>query len=70
MAYVYPNFKYKKQLKQAVKDGRLVTARENTPWGQQPIKNGNAFIEGPHFPEPHTWYAQVVVKDGFVTRVK
>lgn len=28
------------------------------------------FVEGPHYPEPHRWYAQVEMKDGIVVKVK
>jgi len=32
-------------------------------------ENGTATIEGPHFPEPHRWYARVKVRDGMVEKV-
>lgn len=70
MAYVYPNFKTKKALKDAVAAGERVTVAENTPWGPKDVDNGSATIEGPHYPEPHRWYAQVKVLDGFVVKVK
>ena len=31
--------------------------------------NGTASIEGPHYPQPHKWYASVVIKDGVVVKV-
>lgn len=36
----------------------------------EPKFNGREFVEGPHFPKPHTWYAEVTVKDGIVVKVK
>lgn len=36
----------------------------------EPIHNGTETVEGPHFPEPHRWYAQVEVKNGIVVGVK
>ena len=27
-------------------------------------------LEGPHFPEPHRWYAQATVKDSVIVSVK
>ena len=27
-------------------------------------QNGEFSVEGPHYPEPHRWYARVVAKDG------
>jgi hypothetical protein len=68
MAYVDPNFKTKKELKQAVLDGKTVSVFSPGPF---PCKqNGTEYIEGPHYPQPHKWYAQVEVKDGLVTKVK
>lgn len=82
--YASRNFKTKKQFKQAVAD--WLKAEElraagaegglNQPitlWAPgigEPIANGREFVEGPHFPEPHTWYAEVQVKNGIVVRVK
>ncbi len=65
--YVRPNFKTKKALKEAVKNGDSVEVYSPGPF---PCKqNGRESIEGPHYPEPHKWYAQVEVKDGKVVRV-
>jgi hypothetical protein len=30
---------------------------------------GVAFLEGPHYPAPHTWYAKVQLKNGLVVKV-
>jgi hypothetical protein len=38
--------------------------------GSVPPENGLVFLEGPHYPKPHTWYAQATLKDGIVVRVK
>ena len=69
MAYVSPDYKTKKEFKQAVKDGV-----KHRPFISgsifKSIQDGRDAIEGPHFPKPHTWYAEVIVKDGFVTKVK
>jgi hypothetical protein len=35
-----------------------------------PEENGEENVEGPHFPQPHKWYAQVVVENGIVVKVK
>jgi hypothetical protein len=32
-------------------------------------ENGRVTVEGPHYPKPHTWYAQVEVKDRQVVKV-
>lgn len=68
MAYVDPNFPTKKSLKEAVAAGRRVTVFSPGPF---PCKSeGTEFVEGPHFPKPHSWYAQVQLKDGVVVKVK
>ena len=66
--YSIENFKTKKALKQAVKDGRKVILY--APGIGKPKENGTEYVEGPHYPAPHTWYAQVEMKDGFVVKVK
>ena len=67
--YVEPNFKTKKELKTAIANGEHVTVFR---WlGPFPAKqNGREYIEGPHYPKPHKWYAQVEGKDGAVISVK
>ena len=66
--YVNPNFKTKKALKEAVSQGKQV---EVFSPGPSPAKqNGTEFVEGPHYPEPHKWYASVEVRNGLVFRVK
>jgi len=68
MAYVDPNFKTKKALKEAVAAGVPVAVFSPGPFGCK--QNGTEYIEGPHYPAPHSWYAQVEVVDGMVTKVK
>ncbi len=67
MAYVFPNFKTKKALKDAIKEGKEVTVY--VPGLGSVPANGTAAIEGPHFPAPHTWYASVTIQDGKVVKV-
>lgn len=66
--YVSPNFKTKKALKEAVADGQEVTVYSPGPFPAK--QNGTEYVEGPHYPAPHSWYAQVTVKDGKVIKVK
>ncbi len=65
--YVSPNFKTKKELKEAVKAGRQVSVYSPGPFPAK--QDGTEFIEGPHYPQPHTWYAEVEVRDGMVIKV-
>ena len=67
MAYVDPNYKTKKDLKDAVKAGKLVEVYSPGPFPAE--SNGIASVEGPHYPEPHRWYARVEVRSGYVVKV-
>jgi len=66
--YCSPNFKTKKQLKEAVANGAEVMVF--APGLGTPKRDGQEFIEGPHYPHPHTWYAVVEMRDGIVIKVK
>jgi hypothetical protein len=66
--YVDPNFKSKKAFKEAVAAGKDVYVFSRGPFPAK--QNGTEFVEGPHHPQPHTWYAQVVVENGKVVKVK
>jgi hypothetical protein len=65
--YTEINFKSKKSLKEAVASGKPIRC-----WSPGPFpcpENGRITIEGPHYPEPHKFYAQAVLKDGIIVKV-
>jgi hypothetical protein len=66
--YTNTNYKTKKALKEAVANGEEVTLY--APGLGTPKTDGVEFVEGPHYPAPHSWYAQVTMKDGKVVKVK
>jgi hypothetical protein len=66
--YASKNFKTKKEFKEAVANGEQITIY--APGLGTPAVNGTEFVEGPWYPQPHTWYAQVTMKDGIVVKVK
>jgi hypothetical protein len=66
--YTVTNFKSKKELKEAVKQGKPVAIF--APGMGTPVRDGQEFLEGPHYPKPHSWYAEVTMKDGLVVKVK
>jgi len=68
--YTERNFKTKKALKEAVANGEKVAYYQPGPFGGNEPKDGTFCVEGPHYPEPHRWYAQCTVKDGYITKVK
>ena len=65
--YVSPNFKTKKALKEAVANGNSVEVFSPGPFPCP--QQGRVAVEGPHYPQPHRWYASVEVKDGLVIRI-
>ena len=62
--YTSTNFKTKKSLKEAVASGKRVTVYQPGPFGSDPPQNGKVNIEGPHYPEPHKWYAEAWLENG------
>ena len=72
--YTDRNFKTKKALKEAVANGEKVTIYQAGGMFSPPEADlhytGIAYLEGPHYPAPHSWYAQVELKDGIVVKVK
>ena len=66
--YSNRDFKTKKELKEAISRGEKI--RVYAPGLGRPKENGTESLEGPHYPKPHTWYAVVEMKDGFVIKVK
>lgn len=81
MAYTYTNFKTKKALKEAVANYHASETDQQrlyrsvkcyNPGLGGPLANftGKLCLEGPHYPKPHTWYAEVELKDGVVVKVK
>ena len=68
MAYSTVNFTSKKALKEAVARGDKIGVWSPGPFGCN--QNGTEYLEGPHAPMPHKWYAQVEVLNGVIVKVK
>ncbi len=72
--YVYPNFKSKKALKEAIAAGQPVTFQGQgmvSSWNKDYSKfTGTECVCGPHYPAPHSWYAEVTFDNGKVVKVK
>ena len=68
--YTTTNYQSKKQFKEAVEAGKQVRIFQPGPFGSNEPSNGNVCIEGPHYPQPHKWYATATLKDGVVVKVK
>lgn len=72
MAYTVRNFRSKADLKRALAAGDKVAVYQPNSIG--PVadtpRNGTVYLEGPHYPKPHTWYAQAILEDGYIVRLK
>lgn len=68
MAYASGNPKTKKALKDAIASGQKIRIFSPGPFPCP--DNGKVVIEGPHYPQPHKWYASAIVKDGVIVSVK
>jgi len=68
--YTTQNFRSKKALKEAIAVGQVVTYFQPGPFGGNEIQDGTIFLEGPHYPEAHKWYAEATVQGGRVVKVK
>ncbi len=82
--YTHKNFKTKKALKKAVLEYNTyleltdteqarkhgVTYYQPGPFGGNEPRDGAVFCEGPHYPEPHRWYAQCEARNGIIVKVK
>jgi hypothetical protein len=80
MAYAVTNFKTKRALKEAVAAYNDTVGTAGVP-SNAPVRiyspgpfgcktDGIESLEGPHYPAPHSWYANVTVVDGIVVKVK
>jgi hypothetical protein len=68
MAYIRPNLRTKKAVKEALDAGKRIEVFQ-PGLGEVPM-NGTISLEGPHYPEPHKWYAVGTMKDGKLVKVK
>jgi hypothetical protein len=84
--YTIRNFKSKKELKAAVEAYNAWQAGNRTafggfepepvryyqpgPFGGNEPKAGQIYIEGPHYPKPHRFYAECTAENGIIVKVK
>ena len=65
--YAIKNYPTKKALKEDFKAGVKIYVYQPGPFAGK--TDGPVCLEGPHYPKPHRWYAQVVIADSLVTRI-
>lgn len=69
--YASVNTKTKKELKDRIAKGERITVRTLSPMGDSIVKgNESVTLSGPWYPEPHKWYAEGVVENGVLVKVK
>ena len=68
MAYTEKEFLSKKELREALEKGEKI--RVYQPGLGLVPENGTVFLEGPHFPKPHTWYGEGKMVEGFLDEIK
>lgn len=68
--YTRTNYQTKKALKDAVASGATVLYYQPGPFGGNEPRDGTFCVEGPHYPQPHRWYATCTAVDGRIVKVK
>jgi hypothetical protein len=68
--YTTVNFKTKKSLREAVQRGERVGYYQPGPFGGNEPSDGTIYLEGPHYPAAHSWYASATVADDIIVKVR
>jgi hypothetical protein len=66
--YTVKNYKTKKALIEDFKAGKKIETFQPGPFPGK--TDGTCCIEGPHYPEPHKWYASATLDGGVIVKVK
>jgi hypothetical protein len=72
MAYTDVNFKSKKALREAVVAGQQIAVNHGLFLAENSADqklSADLSVEGPHYPQAHTWYARVRVANGYIVKV-
>jgi len=70
MSYTNTNYKTKKELKEALASGKDVRCHNPGVGPDLGNHTGTVYLEGPHYPKPHSWYAVGEMKEGRLIKVK
>lgn len=70
--YATGNPQTKKRLKEMVQSGHNVEVFQPNGdlTGTVAPNNGKVYIEGPHYPQSHKWYAEGTMKNGRLVAIK
>ena len=58
-----------RELKEALTSGRAVRCYQPGLGPDLSRYSGSITLEGPHYPQPHKWYARAILEDGLVIKV-
>jgi hypothetical protein len=73
--YTVKNYKTKKELREAI-EAWLESGKDPVryyqpgPFGGNEPRDGHFVIEGPHYPQPHRWYAECEARGGLIVKVR
>jgi len=67
--YTIKNYRTKKELVTDFKAGEQIEVYQPGPFGGKEV-NGNVCLEGPHYPQPHKWYAGAVIEKNYIVKIK
>jgi hypothetical protein len=72
MAYTVKNYRTKKAIKEDLIAGKTVEVYQPNGdlTGASVPSNGRVTLEGPHYPEPHKWYATGMMENGRLVSIK
>jgi len=67
--YTVKNYQTKKELIADFKAGKQIEVYQpNDMFGES--GNGSVSLEGPHYPQPHKWYASATIENFIIKSVK
>ena len=70
MSYTTKDFPSKKEIKEALARGEVITCYQPGLGPSLSNWTGSVTIEGPHFPKPHRFYATGMMKNGQLVSIK
>jgi hypothetical protein len=68
--YCVKNFQTKRKVKEALVSGLPVRVFQPGPFATDEPISGTVYLEGPHYPRPHRWWALGVAVDGILISIK
>ncbi len=69
--YTIQNYRTKRALRDAIAAGTRVTVYQPGPTFERAERgDGTVYLEGPHYPQPHRWYAVGTLRDGALVAIR